>query len=262
MGIGALFAVVISARLREKVPANILMAACAVAYGSAALAVAWLTFAQALPMLMLSGMAWLITLTELNAAAQLALPQWVRARGLSVYLLVFTGSLALGSYVFGLVATETGLDHALVWSAVLLGAAALSVTVLPFLPLPEGVSLGISTAWPTPVMVFEPCPHDGPVLVTTRYRVPAENLDAFVLAMSAVRRSRLRTGGHSWELYHSPEDPQFLLERFTVLSWTDFQRQHTERWLDYDHEAVEKARRYTVDNASSHQYYIAVRVPK
>jgi MFS family permease len=238
------------------------MAACAVAYGSAALAVAWLSFAEALPLLMLSGMAWLTTLTQLNAAAQLALPQWVRARGLSVYLLVFTGSLALGSYVFGLIATKTGLGHALVWSAVLLGAAALSIVVLPFLPLPEGVSLGISTAWPTPAMVFEPCPKDGPVLVTSRYRVPAENLDAFVQAMSAVRRSRLRTGGHSWELYHSPEDPEYLLERFTVLSWTEFQRQHTERWLDYDHEAVEKARSYTVDNSSAHHYYIAMHVPK
>ncbi|SPM36887.1 MFS family permease, partial [Mycobacterium rhizamassiliense] len=262
MGIGAVIAVVISAPVRDKVPINVLMAACAVAYGCAALAVAWLSFAEALPMLLLSGMAWLITLTELNAAAQLALPQWVRARGLSVYLLVFTGSLALGSYMFGLIATRTGLDHALVWSAALLGAAALSVTVLPFLPLPEGVSLGISTAWPSPAVVFEPCPHDGPVLVTTRYRVPTENLDAFIRAMSAVRRSRLRTGGHSWELYHSPEDPDVVLERFTVLSWTEFQRQLTERWLDYDHEAVEKARSYTVDHASSHSYYIALRVPK
>ncbi|WP_322857741.1 MFS transporter [Mycobacterium shigaense] len=262
IGFGAVLAVVISARLRKSVPPNLLMAGCAVGYGAAALAVAWLSFAAALPVLMLSGMAWLITLTELNAAAQLALPQWVRARGLSVYLLVFTGSQALGSYVFGLIATETGLDHALIWSAVLLGAAALSVTALPFLPLPEGVSLGISTAWPSPTVVFEPCPHDGPVLVTTRYRVPAENLDNFIQAMGAVRRSRLRTGGHSWELYHSPEDPESLLERFTVLSWTQFQRQLTERWLDYDHEAVEKARSYTVDHTSAHQYYIAVRVPK
>ena len=107
---------------------------------AAALAVAWLPFIAALPMLMLSGMSWLITLTTLNATAQLSLPQWVRARGLSIYLLVFTGAQAVGSYVFGVVATRTGLDHALVWSAVLLGAVALSVPVLPLLQLPAGIA--------------------------------------------------------------------------------------------------------------------------
>jgi hypothetical protein len=98
------------------------------------------------------------------------------------------------------------------------------------------------------------------VLVDTRYRVSAENLDPLVEAMSAVRRSRLRTGGHSWRLYHSPEDPDTVIERFTVPSWSEFQRQHTERWLDYDHEAVAKAVGYTIDSTSNQQYYLALRV--
>jgi MFS family permease len=184
----------------------------------------------------------------------------VRARGLSIYLLVFTGAQAVGSYVFGLVATRTGLDHALIWSAILLGAATLSVPLLPLLPLPAGVTLGRSNAWPSPTVMFEPSPHDGPVLVTARYRVPPENLDPFVRAMGAVRQSRLRTGGHSWQLYHSPEDPEVVLERFTVLSWTEFQRQHTERWVDVDHDAFANAVSHTVDSTPSMQYFIALRL--
>jgi len=232
----------------------------AAVYGCAPLAVAWLPFAAATPVLVLSGMSWLITLTTLNAEAQLALPRWVRARGLSVYLLVFTGSQAVGSYVWGLVATRAGLNVALIWSAVLLGAAALSIAALPLRPFPADRSLDVSAAWPEPTVVFEPHPDDGPVLVNTLYRVSAENLDPFVEAMSAVRRSRLRTGGHSWRLYHSPEDPDTVIERFTVPSWSEFQRQHTERWLDYDHEAVAKAVSYTVDSTSNQQYYLALRV--
>jgi MFS family permease len=260
IGFGAVLAVVIAARVRQKVSANVLLAVGAAVYGCAPLAVAWLPFAAATPVLVLSGMSWLTTLTTLNAESQLVLPRWVRARGLSVYLLVFTGSQAVGSYVWGLVATRAGLNVALIWSAVLLGVAALSVAALPLRPFPADRSLDVSTAWPEPTVVFEPHPDDGPVLVNTRYRVSAENLDPFVEAMGAVRRSRLRTGGHSWRLYHSPEDPDTVIERFTVPSWSEFQRQHTERWLDYDHEAVAKAVGYTVDSASDQQYYLALRV--
>ena len=262
IGFGAVLAVVIAAQVRQNVSANALLAVGAAVYGCAPLAVAWLPFAAATPVLVLSGMSWLITLTTLNAEAQLVLPRWVRARGLSVYLLVFTGSQALGSYMWGLVATRAGLNVALIWSAVLLGAAALSVAALPLRPFPADRSLDVSTAWPEPTVVFEPHPNDGPVLVNTRYRVSTENLDPFVEAMSAVRRSRLRTGGHSWRLYHSPEDPDTVIERFTVPSWSEFQRQHTERWLDYDHEAVSKAVGYTIDGTSNQQYYLAFRVPR
>jgi hypothetical protein len=122
------------------------------------------------------------------------------------------------------------------------------------------VSVEVSTAWPTPRLVFEPCPHDGPVLVAVRYRVPAENVEKFVEAMGAVRRSRLRTGGHSWRLYHSVGQPDTFLERFTVASWTEFERQRTERWLDFDSDGVRKAIGYTVGHTREHGYYLAVRV--
>jgi len=262
IGFGAVLAVVVAARVRHRVSANVLLAVCAAVYGFAPLGVAWLPFAAATPLLVLSGMSWLVTLTTLNAEAQLVLPQWVRARGLSMYLLVFAGSQAVGSYVWGLVATRAGLNIALILSAVLLGVAALSVAALPLRPFPGERSLDISTAWPEPTVVFEPHPDDGPVLVATRYRVSAENLDHFIQAMSAVRRSRLRTGGHSWRLYHSPEDPDMVIERFTVPSWSEFERQHTERWFDYDTDAVAKAVGYTVDGTLNHQYYLAFRVPR
>jgi MFS family permease len=260
VGLGAVLAVVVAARLRQRVSDNVLLAASAAAYGLAPLAVVWLPFAAATPLLVLSGMAWLITLTTLNAAAQLSLPRWVRARGLSVYLLVSTGSQAIGAYAWGVVATQAGLDVALFWSAVVLGAAALSVVVLPLRPSTGKLSRDISTAWPEPTLVFEPHPNDGPVLVTVRYRVSDENLQGFVEAMSAVRRSRLRTGGHSWRLYRSAEHPETVLERFTVTSWSEFERQHTERWLESDHQAADKAVSYTVDSTRRHAYYLALRV--
>jgi MFS family permease len=260
IGFGAVLAVGVTARLRQKMSNNMLLAASAAAYATAPLAVVWLPFAAATPFLVLSGMAWLITLTTLNAAAQLSLPRWVMARGLSVYLLVSTGSQAIGSYVWGAIATRAGLHIALLWSAVVLGAVALSVAVLPLRPSTGKVNVEVSSAWPTPTLVFEPCPNDGPVLVAVRYRVRPENREKFIKAMSAVRRSRLRTGGHSWRLYHNVGQPDTFLERFTVASWTEFERQRTQRWLDFDTEGVEKAIGYTFDGTRQHGYYLAVRV--
>ncbi|ORW54607.1 MFS transporter [Mycobacterium parmense] len=262
IGLGAVLAVVVAAPLHRRVSDNALLAVCAAVYGLAPMAAVWLPFAASAPTLVLSGMAWLLTLTTLNAAAQLTLPQWVRARALSIYLLVFTGTQAVGSYFWGLVATHAGLAAALLWSGILLVVAALSVAVLPLRPATGKLSVEVSTAWPTPTIAFEPCPDDGPVLVTVRYRVAKENLEKFVKAMSAVRRSRLRTGGHSWRLYEDIGQPDSVLERFTVASWSEFERQRTERWLGYDSEGIEQAIRYTVDGDRRHGYYVALRVPR
>jgi MFS family permease len=262
IGFGAVLAAMVADPLRRRVSDNVLLAASAAAYGLAPLAVVWLPFAAAIPVLVLSGMAWLTTLATLNAAAQLTLPRWVRARALSVYLLVSTGSQAIGSYVWGAVATRTGLHTALLCSAAVLGAVALSVVVLPLRPSTGKLNVNVSTAWPTPMLMFEPAPNDGPVLVAVRYQVPEENFEGFIEAMSRVRRSRLRTGGHSWRLYHSIRQPDILLERFTVESWSEFERQRTERWLQYDSEGVTQAIGYTVDHNRTHDYYVAKRVPR
>jgi MFS family permease len=260
IGFGAVLSVVFAATLHQKMSDNALLTGSAAVYGFAPLAMAWLPFAAALPILVLSGMSWLITLTTLNAAAQLSLPRWVRARGLSAYLLAATGAQAIGSYVWGAVATRAGLHVALLGSAVMLGAVALSIVVLPLRPCTGMLSVDISTAWPSPTLVFEPCPDDGPVLVTVRYRVPAESLHDFMDAMTAVRKSRLRTGGHSWRLYHSAGQPDTFLERFTVGSWTEFERQRTERWLEYDTDGIKKAISFTVDRDRMYEYFLALRI--
>lgn len=263
IGFGAVLAVAAAAPLRRTLSDNALLVVCAAVYGLAPLAVIWLPFVAALPFLALSGMAWLITLTALNAAAQLSLPRWVRARALSIYLLVFTGSQAIGAYAWGLIATRMGLDVAMVGSAVFLASVAISVGPLPLRPATGKVNVfDVSTTLPVPALMLEPGPDDGPVLVTVRYQVPADNHEDFVTAMSAVRRSRLRTGGHSWQLHQSVQQPDTFIERFTVASWTEFERQRTQRWLAYDSQGTAKAISCTVDHTRHPEYYLPVRLPR
>jgi MFS family permease len=262
IGVGALIGAVVASPLHQRMSDNVLLAVSAAVYAAAPLAVVWLPFAAAIPVLVLSGMAWLITLATLNAAAQLTLPQWVRARALSLYLLVSTGAQAVGAYVWGAIASQAGCNVALLCSAVALAVAAVSVVGLPLLPNTGKINVDVSTAWPEPMLMFEPCPHDGPVLVAVRYHVLQEKQDEFIKAMSKVRRSRLRTGGHSWRLYHSVAHTDMFLERFTVASWSEFERQRTERWLGYDSENFTAAVSYTVDHNRTDEYYLAKRVPK
>ena len=85
-------------------------------------------------LLLLAGVAWIATLTTLTVAAQMTLPPPLQARGLAIYLVILIGSQALGSLVWGVVASRFGLVASLTASAVLLVVASVSVAVLPLLP--------------------------------------------------------------------------------------------------------------------------------
>jgi MFS family permease len=65
------------------------------------------------PLIIAGGMAWSATVSTMNAAAQLAFPQAVRARTLSIYLLVMAAAYTVGSVVWGFVADQFGVRAAL-----------------------------------------------------------------------------------------------------------------------------------------------------
>ena len=68
-------------------------------------------------LLVIAGAEWIAVLTVLNATAQAAVPRWVRARALAVYLLVFFGGMAAGSVLWGIVADKAGVSLSLIGSA-------------------------------------------------------------------------------------------------------------------------------------------------
>jgi predicted MFS family arabinose efflux permease len=72
-----------------------------------------------------AGLAWISILATLNLAAQTAAPAWVRARVISMYVLVLQGGLALGSAVWGFVASNAGVQFALTFAAIALTAGLL-----------------------------------------------------------------------------------------------------------------------------------------
>jgi predicted MFS family arabinose efflux permease len=134
VGVGAVSGALVMARLSATLSANALLALAALVAAAGLLAAAYLPLGVAVVLLLLAGVAWIATLTTLTVAAQVALASSLRARGLGMYLVILIGSQALGSLVWGVVASDYGLIVSLTASAVLLVVAAASVGVQPLLP--------------------------------------------------------------------------------------------------------------------------------
>jgi MFS family permease len=72
----------------------------------------------AVPGMIVGGAAWITVANSLTVAAQMALPDWVRARGMSIYQMALMGSTAAGAALWGQVATLTSIHAALATAAV------------------------------------------------------------------------------------------------------------------------------------------------
>lgn len=225
VGAGAIGGALVLPRLRERLDADglVLLASLISAAVMGALVFAppqWL----AVLLLLLLGLGWIIALTTLNGVAQAILPNWVRGRGLAVYLTVFNGAMAAGSLGWGLVAQEIGVPRTLV-----VGAIGLVIIALLFhrVRLPAGeADLQPSNHWPEPLLA-EPVAHDrGPVMVQVEYRIRKEDRKAFLVAMRRLSMERRRDGAYAWGVTEHTADPERIMEWFLVESWAEHLRQH------------------------------------
>ena len=125
----------------------------------------------------IAGASWIAALATLSVSAQVALPDWVRGRGLALYTTVFFGCLTLGSAVWGEVAVLVGLPaaHFLAAAGVV---AAIALTWPWKLQTGAGIDLTPSMHWPAPITTQNIAHDRGPVLVTVEYRIRPQDRDA------------------------------------------------------------------------------------
>ncbi|MGB3481798.1 MAG: MFS transporter [Mycobacterium sp.] len=258
LGAGAVLGAFLLSRLRSRYGQNTLLTMAAMGFAAATVVLALIpNFVVVLLALLVGGAAWLLSLSTLNASMQLSLPAWVRARGLSVYQLVFMGGQAMGSLVWGLVAGATTSVTSLLISAALLVVCGLSSLWWPLHAKTGGLDLTLSSHWPEPNLIFDPEPLDGPVLVITSYRVAPADQDGFFRAMDVLGRSRQRTGASQWRLFRSIEHESTFVETFVVRSWGEHLHQHYTRQTGQDRIIEEAVERFT-DGAPVSEHYLAV----
>lgn len=124
VGVGAVLGAAFLPRLRERLGSDRLVLLSSVLYALVLVALALLRNLYLLvPVMLLSGAAWIAVLSSLQVAAQTSVPAWVRARALAVYILVFFGSMAAGGALWGLLASHLSITFALLCAsaALLLG---------------------------------------------------------------------------------------------------------------------------------------------
>jgi MFS family permease len=244
LGIGSVAGAVVLPRLRRAVPIDrrVVAATCLYALATVVLAVVGSALVVGLAMVA-AGMAWLAILTSFNVATQTAVPRWVRARALAVYLLVFQGGLAVGSALWGVVAGRVGERTALLAAAASFGLGLLAALRWRL----QGIgALDLTpSVRPEPVTVLDPEPDDGPVLVLVRYRVDLARAEEFASAMRAMRRVRRRDGAYRWGLFEDVADPSCFVETYVVRSWAEHLRQH-ERFTAEDLAVRERVRSFHI----------------
>jgi MFS family permease len=120
-GLGALAGAALLPACRSRLAVNVVVVWASILY---AVAIYFCGNLQALWPLLLAllaaGVGWIIVVASLNVSAQTTSPAWVRARMLSMYLLVLQGGMAAGSATWGLVATRFGVGTAMLAAAIAL----------------------------------------------------------------------------------------------------------------------------------------------
>jgi MFS family permease len=225
MGSGAIIAVLFLPRLRQALERDqlVIRGALLQSAATAVMAVApnaWV----AVPAMFFGGMAWITVANSLSVSAQLALPDWVRARGMSMYQMAIMGASAFGAALWGQVAELTSLY-------ISLGIAAASGTLCMLLamrfvtdgtgeeddtsPARQGWAAGPPNSAPG---------EEGRVVITIEYLIDPARAAAFHVVMQQTRRARLSQGAIGWELLHDIAEPGRYVEQVIDESWTEHLR--------------------------------------
>ena len=227
IGIGSIAASYGLAWVKDRFDSNQLFAAGAVGtavsaalFGAASGEI--LAFAAAL----IGGAASVITITVLFTSMQVSLPEWVRGRGLAVFLTVYFGALTVGSALWGKVASVFDVPTALYASAActLVGLA----VSLPW-RLPAGGSEDLTPAlhWNKPTYHKDLSERAGPILVTVEYRIDPRDREAFLALMQEIGRERRRDGAFAWHVFESAAEPGRIVETSLLSSYLEFEYART-----------------------------------
>lgn len=189
--------------------------------------------------LFFAGLVWIMVNASLNAGVLTAVPAWVRARAIAVFLLTFQGCLAGGSLVWGTFAAYTSMPMAILTAAALLVVG--TICTAPFkVASSENSDLRTARSTPEPNIITNPHPDHGPVLVTVEYFIDPERMPDYRKAMAALEILRRRNGAYQWYLFNDLAKSGRYVETFFVENWGEYLR-HMQRGTIDDNNAEKLA---------------------
>ena len=235
IGAGAIVAALLFPRLRHRWSRDdFVTVGTLVQAGAAVLVILVPELWVALPAMFVAGMAWISVANALAVAAQMALPDWVRARGMSLYQMALMGGAASGALLWGQVASWSSVPAAVIMAS---GAGCLVWALTRRVSVdggaePDFTPVQLAPATPPAVEIGA---DEGPVMVTIEYQIDPARAADFARVMQRTRRARLRQGALSWGLFRDVSQPGRYIEYFVDENWLEHQRRQ-ERFTAFDAE--------------------------
>jgi len=222
MGAGAITAALLMPQIRDRLPLQPRILVGTVLQSAAAVTVAfapnlWL----AVPGMLVAGAAWITVANSLTVAAQMALPDWVRARGMSMYQMALMGSTAAGAALWGQVATWTSVQQSLAIAAV---TSVLTMVVAQRTVVDRGTEEDHTPSKVFKVPQMTEPPSAGRIQLRIEYQIDPARAEEFKAVMEESRRSRIRQGALDWQLLHDLYEPGRYVEQVIDASWTEHLR--------------------------------------
>lgn len=240
-GIGAVGGALISGRLRRMLASETMVRGAFVGFALCAWVAAFSTQAWQTSLgLLVGGACWVIALSHFNITVQMSTPRWVVGRALSIYQTATFGGIALGSWVWGVVADSQGVEFALIVAGVAMVAGAVLGLLVP---LPENMTVNLDplNRWTEPALSLDLKPRSGPIEIMIEYVIKDEDLPDFIALMAERGRIRRRDGARNWTLARDLADPQIWMETYHTPTWLDYIR-HNTRATQADAEITERIR--------------------
>lgn len=237
-GVGAIIGGAINGRVRERLSNEWIVRLACIGFGLSNIVLGfstnvWLSLILLLP----AGACWVMALSLFNVTVQLSTPRWVVARALSLYQTATFGGMAVGSWVWGLAADAYGPAMALMGSGGVLIASAI-VGLLYRLPEFGALNLDPLDHFREPELRLDLKARSGPIMIMIDYTIAQEDVPAFLAAMTARRRIRIRDGAKQWVLLRDLENPETWTESYHVPTWVEYLR-HNQRRTQADAEVTE-----------------------
>jgi len=223
-GMGAVIGALNIGTLRRQMSGEAAIRACTISMAGAITAVALsrqpvLTAAA----LVVAGAVWMAAVALFNIGVQLSAPRWVAGRSLAAFQASIAGGIAIGSWGWGYLTDQAGVQTALLVSAAMM-------LVSPLLGLwlrmpPVGARNEPAEILADPEVRLSLTGRSGPLVVEIEYRVDQESARAFHNVMQEVQLSRQRNGAYGWSIARDIADPELWTERYHCPTWLDYLRQ-------------------------------------
>ena len=222
--------------------------------------VAWASLATALALVMfglahgpwlaygacvLAGASWTLAISTLYVSAQVALPDWVRGRGLAIFLTFIFGASTFASVLWGHIAALRSVEVSFFIAA---ASMVLSVPLSWGSRLQTGAGKNLEPAlhWRAPRVAFDVGWRQGPALVTIRYKIDPADREEFLRAMQGRGAERKRDGAYAWGVFEELASKGWYTETFLIESWLELMHLY-ERVTHADRDAEDEIRRMLVE---------------